>query len=122
MSKTADKAGSRWADLDVNIWKFSPTAQSPRRIFKRYSSSCIQTGNVHCILTVWRSMPLFHQNYMHPLPFPVLSLEENIEKQESNLGQIRSAIRVRKKACIDLAVVKKKEKGSPANRSFAGAS
>lgn len=67
-------------------------------------------------------MPLFPQNYMHPLPFPVLRLEENIEKQEANLGQIRSAIRVRKTECIDLAVVKRKEKGSPAHRSFAGVS
>jgi len=58
---------------------------------------------------------------MHPLPFPVLSLEENIEKQEANLGQLKSASRVRKKECIDLAVVRRREKGSPAHTAFGGA-
>lgn len=39
-------------------------------------------------------MPLFHWNHRHPLPFPTLSSETNIEKQYANLGRISNAGRV----------------------------
>lgn len=91
---------------------FSPTAHSPRRIFKRYNCSCSQTGDVNCFLAVWRSMPLFHWNHRHPLPFPTLSSETNIEKQYANLGWIRNAGRVCQKG-MHCGAVRSRGKENP---------